>query len=71
VICTAHQGDQIKKNVIGGACSMYWGSCVYRVSVGKREENGPLRRPMRRWEDNIKMNLQKVGFFFIISIPLC
>jgi len=34
---------------------------VYRVLVGKREGKGPLGRPRRRWEDNIKMDLQKVG----------
>ena len=34
---------------------------VYRVLVGKREGKRPLGRPMRRWEDNIKMDLQEVG----------
>jgi len=34
---------------------------VYRVSVGKPEGKGPLGRPRRRWEDNIKMNFQEVG----------
>jgi len=29
--------------------------------VGKREEKGPLERQRRRWEDNIKMDLQEVG----------
>jgi hypothetical protein len=33
---------------------------VYRVLVGKSEGKRPLRRPLRRWEDNIKMDLQKV-----------
>jgi hypothetical protein len=33
---------------------------VYRVLVGKPEGNRPLERPRRRWEDNIKMDLQKV-----------
>ena len=33
----------------------------YRVSVGKPEGKSPLGRPSRRWEDNIKMDLQKVG----------
>jgi hypothetical protein len=35
--------------------------CVYRVLVGKRERKRPLERPRRRWEDNIKMDLQEVG----------
>jgi len=34
---------------------------VYRVLVGKPERNRPLGRPMRRCEDNIKMDLQEVG----------
>jgi len=29
--------------------------------VGKPERNRPLGRPRRRWEDNIKMDLQEVG----------
>jgi hypothetical protein len=29
--------------------------------VGKREGKGPLGRPLRRWEDNIKMDLQEMG----------
>jgi hypothetical protein len=33
---------------------------VYRVLVGKPEGKRPLGRPRRRWEDNIKMNLQEV-----------
>ena len=33
---------------------------VYRVLVGKPEGKRPLRRPRRRWEDNIKMDLQEV-----------
>jgi hypothetical protein len=34
---------------------------VYRVLVGKPEGKRPLGRPRHRWEDNFKMNLQKVG----------
>jgi len=37
------------------------GRGVYRVLVGKPEGKRPLGRPRRRWEDNIKMNLQEVG----------
>jgi len=35
--------------------------CVYRVLVGKPEGKRPLGIPTRRWEDNIKMDLQEVG----------
>jgi hypothetical protein len=34
---------------------------VHRVLVGKPEEKRPLGRPRRRWEDNIKMDVEKVG----------
>ena len=34
---------------------------VYRVLVGKPEGKRPVGRPRRRWEDNIKMELQEVG----------
>jgi len=35
---------------------------VYRFLMGKPEGKGPLGRPRRRWEDNIKMDLQEVGY---------
>jgi hypothetical protein len=34
---------------------------VHRVLVGKPEGKRPLGRSRRRWEDNIKMDLQEVG----------
>ena len=34
---------------------------VYRVLVAKSEGKRPLGRARRRWEDNIKMDLQEVG----------
>jgi len=35
--------------------------CVYRVLVEKAEGKRRLGRARRRWEDNIKMDLQEVG----------
>ena len=37
------------------------GRGVYRVLVGKPEGKRPLGRPRRRWEDNIRLDLQEVG----------
>jgi hypothetical protein len=37
------------------------GRGVHRLLVGRPEGRRPLGRPRRRWEDNIKMDLQKVG----------
>ena len=36
------------------------GGGVHRVLVGKPEGKRPLGSPRRRWEDNIKMDLQEV-----------
>jgi hypothetical protein len=36
-------------------------SGVYRVLMGKPEGKRPLGRSRRRWEDNINMDLQKMG----------
>jgi hypothetical protein len=38
------------------------GRGVYRVLVRKPEGNGLLENPRCRWEDNIKMDLQEVGW---------
>jgi hypothetical protein len=37
------------------------GRGVHRVLVGKPEGRRPLGRPRRRWEYNIKRDLQEVG----------
>jgi hypothetical protein len=37
------------------------GGGVYGLLVGKHEGKRPLGRPRRRWEDNIKMDLRKIG----------
>jgi hypothetical protein len=42
---------------MGGACGACGRRGVYRVLVGKPDG----RRPRRRLEDNIKMDLQEVG----------
>jgi hypothetical protein len=34
---------------------------VYRVLMGKPKGKIPLARPRRRWENNIKIDLQEVG----------
>jgi hypothetical protein len=33
---------------------------AYRILVGKPEGKRPLRRPRRKWEDNIKMDLREI-----------
>jgi hypothetical protein len=34
---------------------------AYRVLVGRPEGRRPLGRPRRRWDGNIKMDLQEMG----------
>ena len=43
---------------------------VCRVLVGKLEGRKPLRRPRRRWVDNIRMDLQEVGCGYMDWIGL-
>ena len=45
----------------GNVARMGEGRGVHRVLVGKPEGKRPLGRHRRRWEDNIKMDLQEVG----------
>ena len=47
---------------MGGACGAYGGGerCALGSS-GKPEGKRTLRRPRRRWVDNIKVDLQEVG----------
>ena len=44
----------------GHVARMKGGRGVHKVLVGKPEGKRPLGRPRRRWEDNIKMDLQEV-----------
>ena len=44
----------------GHVARMGEGRGMYRFLVGKPEGKTPLVRPRRKWDDNIKMDLQKV-----------
>jgi hypothetical protein len=35
---------------------------AYRILVGNPEGKGPLERPRRKWVDNIKIDLRKIGW---------
>jgi len=50
-----------KMRWVGHVARVGKGRGMYRVMVGKPEGKRPLGRPRHRWEDNIKMDLQKVG----------
>ena len=51
----------IRMRWAGHVAHMGEGRGVYRALVGKPEGKRPLGRPRRRWEDNIRMDLQEVG----------
>jgi hypothetical protein len=42
-------------------------SGAYRVLVGKLKGKGPLGRPNHKWEDNIKMDNQDVGWGYVLD----
>jgi hypothetical protein len=63
VIEVSYSGNQIEKNEMGGhVAHMGEKRGAYRILVGRPEERRPLGRPRRRWDDNINMDLQEVGW---------
>jgi hypothetical protein len=46
----------------GHVASMGEGRKEYKILVGKTERKRPLRRPRRRREDGIRMDLGKTGW---------
>jgi hypothetical protein len=62
VLLTQYCASDKIENEMGGACSAdEERRGVYMVLVVKPEGKRPLGRPRRRWEGNIKMDLQEVG----------
>jgi hypothetical protein len=48
---------------MGRACSTNGAKTnIYRIFVENPEGKSPLGRPIRRWVDNIKMDLREVGW---------
>jgi len=54
-------GDQLEKNEVGGMQHVWGRVEVYTGRWWRDRGEKPLWRPRRRWEDNIKMDLQEVG----------
>jgi hypothetical protein len=46
------------------------GRSAYRNLMGRHEGRRSLGRPRRRWEDNIKMDLQEVGWVGVAWIDM-
>jgi hypothetical protein len=47
---------------VGNVACMGEGRGAYRILVGRPEGRKPLGRHRLRWEDNIKMDFQEVGW---------
>ena len=47
---------------MGGACNRYGGEEVNTGFLWGNLRERPLGRPIRRWKDNIKIDLQEVGW---------
>jgi len=74
VICTPHQTLRVIKSRrmkwAGHVARIVDERGVYRVLVGKLEGKRPLGRPRYRWVDNIRMDLQEVGCWYMDWIGL-
>jgi hypothetical protein len=56
---------------MGGPCSTNGEKRnAYRLLVGKPDGKRPIRRPRRRWVDNIRMDLGEVGLGYVEWIVL-
>jgi hypothetical protein len=64
IICTHPQiSDQVKEDEMGRECGTHGtGEKMYKVLVWKTKRERPLRRPRCRWEDGIRMDLEKTGW---------
>ena len=62
-------GNQIDNNVMGGECSTYGEEkkCI-QVFMEILEGKRPLGRPRHRWKDNIKLDLQEVGWGYELNL---
>ena len=45
----------------GHVVRMKEGRSAFKILTGKPTGKGPLGRPRRRWEDNIRMDLEEIG----------
>ena len=46
---------------VGHVARMEEGRSAFKMLTGKPTGKRPLRRPRRRWEDNIRMDLEEKG----------
>ena len=46
---------------MGSAFSQNGGRSAFKILTGKSTGKRPLGRPRRRWEDNIRIDLEEIG----------
>ena len=46
---------------VGHVARMEEGRSAFKILTGKPTGKRPLRRPRRRWEDDIRMDLEEIG----------
>ena len=51
----------------GHIARMEEGRSAFKVLTGKPTGKRPLGRPRRRWEDNIRMDLEEIGISWVDS----
>ena len=47
--------------ITGNVARMEEGWSAFKILTGKPTGKRPLERPRRRWEDNIRMDLEEIG----------
>jgi hypothetical protein len=62
IMCSVHQilFKSRMMRYVGHVTRMRERRCAYRMLVGKRQGKRPLRRPRRRWDDNIKVDPKEI-----------
>jgi hypothetical protein len=65
--CRSHYmlfGRSVKDNELGGKCRTYGGQ---ESSIEGSEGQRPLRKPWRKYEDNIKVDVQELGWGHVLD----
>ena len=55
---------------MGRACSQNGGRCAFKILTGTPAGKRPLGRPRRRWEDNIRMDLEEMQGIGLIQLRI-